>query len=91
VNGKELEAMTLFTQCIKFLKINLLEEIKKTERGTTDTDIQYVLTVPSIWGDKAKMFMREAAVKVCSCKEYCKTTFIRGYFISRFFYEKQIG
>lgn len=27
-------------------------------------DIQFVLTVPAIWDDTAKMFMREAAVQV---------------------------
>ena len=30
-------------------------------------DIDFVLTVPAIWGDIGKMFMREAAVQV-SCK-----------------------
>jgi hypothetical protein len=70
VNGKKLEATKVFTHCIKFLKKNLMDEINKSTMGTTDADIQYVLTVPAIWGDKAKMFMREAAVNVCSCKEY---------------------
>ena len=28
-------------------------------------DITWVLTVPAIWTDSAKQFMREAAVQVC--------------------------
>ena len=46
------------------LKEHLLKEVGKNYIGTKDDDIDYVLTVPAIWGDKAKMFMREAAVKV---------------------------
>lgn len=33
---------------------------------------EYVLTVPAKWGDKAKMFMREAALKVKKNKEINK-------------------
>jgi molecular chaperone DnaK (HSP70) len=30
----------------------------------TEDDISWVLTVPAIWSDAAKQFMKEAAVKV---------------------------
>ncbi|XP_061165028.1 heat shock 70 kDa protein 12A-like [Saccostrea echinata] len=63
VSGKELEAGQVFAHCIRYLKKHLIDEINKSTLGTTDSDIEYVLTVPAIWGDKAKMFMREAAVK----------------------------
>ena len=56
----------MFAFCIKYLKKKLLEEIQNKVLGTTDDDIEYVLTVPAIWGDKAKMFMREAASNVSS-------------------------
>lgn len=42
-----------------------MEEIKKSIVGATCSDVEFVLTVPAIWGDKAKMFMREAAIAVC--------------------------
>lgn len=65
--GKKLEAIKVFAFCIKYLKKKLLEEIQNKVLGTfTDDDIEYVLTVPAIWGDKAKMFMREAASNVSS-------------------------
>lgn len=43
-----------------------MEEIKKSviQEAAGAIDLEYVLTVPAIWGDKAKMFMREAAIGV---------------------------
>lgn len=54
----------MFTHSIRFLKDHLMEEIKKSIVGATCSDVEFVLTVPAIWGDKAKMFMREAAIAV---------------------------
>lgn len=54
----------MFTHSIRFLKDHLMEEIKKSIVGATSSDVEFVLTVPAIWGDKAKMFMREAAIAV---------------------------
>lgn len=42
--------------------LKALEHIQKVK--ITVDDIYFVLTVPAIWDDTAKMFMREAAVKV---------------------------
>ena len=57
--------MDIFSISIKYLKDSMLNELNK--RVTTTilaTDIDFVLTVPAIWGDAAKMFMREAAIQV---------------------------
>ena len=57
--------MDVFSICIEYLKDNILKEIN--DKVTSDIflrDIDFVITVPAIWGDPAKMFMREAAVKV---------------------------
>lgn len=62
INGKKLEAIKVFAHSIRYLKEHLMKEIQKSIVGATDTDVEYVLTVPAIWGDKAKMFMREAAI-----------------------------
>ena len=60
-----MKAMEVFSICIKHLKDGLLEEInKKLTSDIMISDIDFVITVPAIWGDAAKMFMREAAVKV---------------------------
>ncbi|XP_056009905.1 heat shock 70 kDa protein 12A-like isoform X2 [Ostrea edulis] len=64
-NEREMEAMLIFTHCIKYLKDHLLGVIANSTLGDKVgiDDIDFVLTVPAIWDDTAKMFMREAAVK----------------------------
>lgn len=56
----------MFSYSIRFLKDHIMEEIKKSviQEAAGAIDLEYVLTVPAIWGDKAKMFMREAAIGV---------------------------
>ncbi|XP_052819969.1 heat shock 70 kDa protein 12B-like [Mya arenaria] len=60
--GKQMEAFPLFVMSIKYLREHLLEEVTRQTRGINETDILYVLTVPAIWDDNAKRFMRDAAV-----------------------------
>ncbi|XP_056009904.1 heat shock 70 kDa protein 12A-like [Ostrea edulis] len=64
-NEREMEAMPIFTHCIKYLKDHLLGVLSNSTLGgkVEVKDIDFVLTVPAIWDDTAKMFMREAAVK----------------------------
>ncbi|KAK3085591.1 hypothetical protein FSP39_005798 [Pinctada imbricata] len=61
--GKELRAMTVFSESIGALKKHLDDLLDL--RGTTiDPDeIEWVLTVPAIWTDSAKQFMRKACVE----------------------------
>ncbi|XP_060077646.1 heat shock 70 kDa protein 12A-like [Ylistrum balloti] len=62
--GKSLPAIDVFSHSIKFLKQHLFDTINNHIGGELkEEDIQYVLTVPAIWDDKAKQFMREAARK----------------------------
>lgn len=65
VTGKEMKAMDVFSICIKYLKDAMLSEmnLQLAEGKIIENDIDFVLTVPAIWGDEAKLFMREAAVK----------------------------
>jgi len=49
---------------IKFMKGHLLDKIQTRVHDITDADIFWVLTVPAIWNDAAKQFMREAALDV---------------------------
>jgi molecular chaperone DnaK (HSP70) len=64
INGKKIEALAIFSMSIKYLKGHLHESLSKQVTGVEETDILYVLTVPAIWDDSAKQFMREAAIKV---------------------------
>lgn len=61
---KPLKAMHVFSQSIKFLRNDLFKSLKNKIADIQEEDIHYVLTVPAIWDDSAKQFMREAAVKV---------------------------
>ncbi|OWF51205.1 heat shock 70 kDa protein 12A-like [Mizuhopecten yessoensis] len=58
---KQMAAKTVFGESVKYLKNHLLSTLDT--RGTTvvNSDIHWVLTVPAIWKDNAKQFMREAA------------------------------
>ncbi|KAK3106614.1 hypothetical protein FSP39_023659 [Pinctada imbricata] len=65
-NGRPCLALSVFSHSICYLKNHLIERLEGLEncRLNPDQDIQWVLTVPAIWNDSAKQFMREAAMKV---------------------------
>ena len=63
--GKSMQALTVFSLAIKFLKEDLKKKIQIAMKGKlSDEDVYFVLTVPAIWDDPAKQFMREAAEQV---------------------------
>ena len=64
IEGKEISAMKVFTKVIKYLREKLTNEVSRSNRNIEDHEIFWVLTVPAIWSDAAKQFMREAATKV---------------------------
>ena len=57
-------ALTVFAMSLKYLRGHLLEDIKAHKGEILETDIKYVITIPAIWSDYAKHFMREAAIEV---------------------------
>ena len=57
-------AQMVFCHGIKFLKDHLVKNLESSHMGLNEGDIHWVLTVPAIWNDSAKQFMREAASKV---------------------------
>ena len=63
---KEVEALKVFQFAIQYLKDHLFKSISDKIKGIQEHDLHYVLTVPAIWEDSAKQFMREAATKVCN-------------------------
>lgn len=60
-HGRKMPAMKVFGAAIKFLKDHLLGALKRRGTLVDAKDIHWVLTVPAIWVDRAKQFMREAA------------------------------
>lgn len=63
-NGEEMKAIDIFAFAIKYLKDQAIRKISTTSKTVETKDIHYVLTVPAIWDDQSKIFMRKAAEQV---------------------------
>ena len=61
-SGHPMNAMKVFSESIKYFKDHFVE--KNAHFKLEETDVHWVLTVPAIWKDNAKQFMREAAEQV---------------------------
>jgi hypothetical protein len=64
ITGKTLSAVDVFTLSIKALVDHLLSMLKKQGKIIHNDEVQWILTVPAIWTDTAKQFMRTSAEKV---------------------------
>lgn len=65
VNGKEQLAVDVFSQSLHFMKGHLLRHLAGAMGYQPEAEtIRWVITVPAIWDENAKQFMREAAYKV---------------------------
>ena len=64
IDGKSVNALRVFAECIQFLRGHFIDCLNARNLGITEKDICYVVTVPAIWSDAAKQFMKEAAIKV---------------------------
>ncbi|KAL3879594.1 hypothetical protein ACJMK2_031883 [Sinanodonta woodiana] len=62
---KALPAKTVFSLVIRYLKEDMMKNTNNqlSSGNITEDEITWVLTVPAIWTDAAKQFMREAAVE----------------------------
>ena len=65
INGKNTSLLLLISKALEKLKEFALEKVGAGYGGSLDplTDIQWVLTVPAIWNEFGKAFMRKAAFK----------------------------
>ncbi|XP_062593076.1 heat shock 70 kDa protein 12A-like [Saccostrea cucullata] len=62
--NREVPAVEIFTHAIHYLKEHLLKDVKqRAAHEVEETDILWLVTVPAIWDDPAKQFMRQAAEK----------------------------
>jgi len=64
INGKRMSAMTLFSMAINYMRGHLMTALKKQVPEIEQSDVMFVITVPAIWNDGSKQFMREAAIAV---------------------------
>ena len=67
-NGKRIPAVTVFCYGLCYFKNTCLKELAEVsispETPLTKDDITWVITVPAIWRQSAKQFMRYAALQV---------------------------
>ena len=63
--GKSLNALQVFAMAIEYLVEDMMKTVNDRLTSSIKKDeVHWVLTVPAIWTDSAKQFMREAAVQV---------------------------
>lgn len=61
-NGKRLRALDIFSKALEYLKDRALERIHEQSGVEYKAqEVRWVVTVPAIWKQSAKQFMREAA------------------------------
>uniref|UniRef100_A0A8C4TDP6 Heat shock 70 kDa protein 12A n=1 Tax=Erpetoichthys calabaricus TaxID=27687 RepID=A0A8C4TDP6_ERPCA len=64
-NGKQMPALKVFSESLRYLKDHALKTVNESmsDFQFTSDDVTWVLTVPAIWDNAAKEFMRLAAEK----------------------------
>lgn len=64
-NGKKVKALEIFTYALQYFKEQALKELSdQAGSDFENSDVRWVITVPAIWKQPAKQFMREAAYQV---------------------------
>nr|XP_025040258.1 heat shock 70 kDa protein 12A-like isoform X2 [Pelodiscus sinensis] len=64
-NGKKVKALEIFAYALQFFKEQALKELSdQAGSDFENSEVRWVITVPAIWKQPAKQFMRQAAYKV---------------------------
>lgn len=64
IHGKSFKAHQIFVESIRFLRKSFLDILKLRDYNIPEDAVCFILTVPAIWSDAAKQFMKEAAIEV---------------------------
>ncbi|OWF35257.1 heat shock 70 kDa protein 12A-like isoform X2 [Mizuhopecten yessoensis] len=62
-SGRKFSAKKVYTESIRYLRKKVLTSIKATNQKKDKDAIHWVLTIPAIWTEPAKQFMREVAIE----------------------------
>jgi molecular chaperone DnaK (HSP70) len=62
--GNKLPAFDIFKMSISYLKLEAEKMLMEKGYRVSPDDVKWIITVPAIWSDAAKQFMREAAEQV---------------------------
>lgn len=64
VDGREMPLMTVIAESLKFISGRALLKLEdQIGKGVKKEKIRWVLTVPALWSEEHKLFMRKAAVE----------------------------
>lgn len=86
VMGKRFRVIDVFSLSIAALVDDMMKSSGSTvSGGICKDDIHWVLTVPAIWSDGAKQFMREAATKAPVLN---RTSQYHSFFLSFYFIQQ---
>ncbi|XP_076843640.1 heat shock 70 kDa protein 12B-like isoform X2 [Brachyhypopomus gauderio] len=62
VSGQRVRAIQVFAHALRFFREHALKEVKDQSSSVLEWDeVRWVITVPAVWRQPAKQFMREAA------------------------------
>ena len=63
VDGREMPLMTVISESLRFISDKALTKLHEQVGMVVKTKIRWVLTVPALWSEEHKHFMRKAAVE----------------------------
>ncbi|KAH3893825.1 hypothetical protein DPMN_017977 [Dreissena polymorpha] len=63
-NGRHLPASLVFGKSMQFMKDHAIKNLKEAGVPYKEDDTKWVITIPAIWTDRAKVLMRKAATEV---------------------------
>ncbi len=55
--------MTVISESLKYIADQAIEKLQEQVGKVVKTKIRWVLTVPALWNEEHKQFMRKAAIK----------------------------
>ena len=62
LDGRELPLMTVISESLKYITEKATEKLSEQVGKVINSKIRWVLTVPALWGEEHKQFMRKAAL-----------------------------
>ena len=72
LDGREMPLMKVISETLRYIADKAIEKLKDQlgEEIVKKEKLRWVLTVPALWSEKMKMFMRKAAVEAGIVKRY---------------------
>jgi molecular chaperone DnaK (HSP70) len=63
VDGREMNLMTVISESLRFIAEKAMLKLEEQVGKIVKAKIRWVLTVPALWSDNHKQFMRRAALQ----------------------------